>query len=104
MKITIQDKLMEYLHEHEYKIIKLKLVHEDYSVGNVYSKRPIISYHEPNHLERYDRYEIDDIVVYIQKGIKAKNDHIEFIFEKLLGKHSCHVKGVELDKMPSETG
>ena len=102
MKITIHEDLMNYLHVHEHNIIKLKTAHEDYSVGNIYSKRPRISYHEPNHPERYDKYEVDDITVYVQKGIKTKNDHIEFILEKLMGKHSCHVKGIELDVIPSD--
>ena len=102
MKITIHDDLMKFCCFGLTRIVKLKIVHEDYSVGNVYSRRPRISYHKPNHTERYDKYEVDDITVYVEKIIKTKNDHLEFVLEKLMGKHSCHVKGIELDAVPSE--
>ncbi|MBN2260626.1 MAG: hypothetical protein JW702_08770 [Clostridiales bacterium] len=100
MIVTVEKNLMDYLHEHHHDIIKLELIHEDYSLGNIYSKMPHISYHKPPNPEYYDKYTVDDITVYVEKGISAKNDQLDFIFEKMLGKRACHVHGIVLDEYP----
>ena len=97
MKVTIQNELNEYMHSHDHDTISLKLIHDDYSSGNVYSNHPRIRWHEPKHMENFDKYIVDDITVYVAKNVRACDDKLEFVHEKLLGIHRCHVKGLNLD-------
>jgi len=97
MKVTIQKELSEYMHEHHRDTISLRLIHDDLSNGNINSNHPRIRWSEPKHTERFDRIEVDDITVYVEKDIKTNNDSLEFIHEKLLGVHRCHVRGLNLD-------
>lgn len=99
MKIIINSELKEYLHSHEHNDIMLKLIHTDGSTGNVKSRNPEINYHIPKDMDNYNMYEIDDFKVYIAKDVEAYDDTLEFVHEKLMGKHACHVKGLKLDNV-----
>lgn len=97
MKVTIQNELNEYMHSHDLNTISLRLIHDDYSAANIYSEHPRIRWEKPKHVERFDKYTIDDITVFVAKDIKAVDDTLELVHEKLLGIHRCHVKGLDLD-------
>lgn len=97
MKVTIQKELSDYMHEHKLNTISLRLIHDDLSNGNYYSNHPRIRWHEPKHMERYDKILVDGFSIYLEKDLHVKNDSIEFIHEKMLGIHRCHVRGLDLD-------
>lgn len=97
MKVTIQNELNEYMHSHHRDTITLQLIHDGYTTGNIYFKHPRIRLHGPKHAEKYEKFEVDDIIVFIEKNVKAEGDTLEFVHEKLLGIHRCHVKGLDLD-------
>ena len=99
MKILIQNDLKTYLDEHKHDTISLKLVHHDLSTGNIYTKVPEIKYHAPHDLDEFDDYDVDGIKIYVAKDIKAYDDTLEFVHEKLLGVHACHVKGLNLEHL-----
>lgn len=97
MKVTIQKELSDYMHAHNHNTISLRLIHDDLSMGNLYSNHPRIRWSEPKHVERFNKYVIDDITVFIEKDIKTTDDALEFIHETMLGVHRCHVRGLNLD-------
>ena len=97
MKVAIGADLNEYMHKHHHDTVMLSLIHDSYGPLNIYSKHPRIRYHEPKHLEAYDKYIVNDITVYVSKKVKAYNDQLMFVDEKLFGIHRCHVKGLNLD-------
>ena len=97
MKVSIGTDLNEYMHSHHHDTVMLTLIHDNYGSGNIYSKHPRIRYHEPKHLEQFDKYIIDDIVVYVSKKVKAYDDKLKFVHEKMFGIHRCHVTGLNLD-------
>ena len=99
MKIIMNSDVKDYLKSHNHNEITLKLLHKDCCTGNVYSRNPDISYHKPDKTEDYDYYEIDDFKVFISKDVEAYDDTLEFVHEKLMGKHACHVKGLKLDNV-----
>lgn len=99
MNVTLQDALKHYLHEHNHSVIALKLIHNDYSSPNMNSKMPAITFQVPEDLEAFDTQKVDDITLYIEKGIVAYDNHLEFVLEKLLGISACHVKGLDLDNV-----
>ncbi len=99
MKILIQDELKAYLAEHEHDTITLKLVHNDLSTGNIYTKKPEIRYSPPHDLAEFDNYQVDSLNIYIAKDILAYEDTLEFVHEKLFGIHACHVKGLNLEHL-----
>lgn len=97
MKVKIDHNLEEYMHKHHHDTISLKLVHDDLSIGDVNTKQPRINYKTPNHEEQFDKYIVDDITVYVSKNVECEKDTLEFVDEKLLGMHRCHVKGIKMD-------
>lgn len=97
MKVTIQKELSDYMHEHNHNTISLRLIHDDLANGNLYSNHPRIRWSQPKHTERYDKIEVDDFTIYVEKDIKTNNDSLEFIDEQLFGIHRCHVRGLNLD-------
>lgn len=99
MKIIMKSDVKDYLHSHNHNDIMLKLLHTDCCTGNVYSRNPNISYHVPKNMDSFNLYEIDDFKVYIAKDVEAYDDTLEFVHEKLMGKHACHVKGLKLDNI-----
>jgi len=99
MNIIISSDTKEYLHYHNHNDLMLKLLHNDCCTGNIYSRNPNISYHAPKKIDDFNMYEIDDLKVYIAKDVEAYDDTLEFVHEKLMGKHACHVKGLKLDKV-----
>lgn len=99
MKVIMNEDVKEYLKTHHHGEIVLKLLHTDGSTGNVYSRNPSISYHKPEKMDDFDVYEIDEFKVFIEKDVEAYDDTLEFVHEKLMGKNSCHVKGLKLDNV-----
>ena len=97
MKVSIETGLNEYMHSHHHDTLMLSLIHDNYGAGNVNSNHPRIRYHEPKHPELFDKYLVDEIMVYVSKEVKAYDDELEFVHEKLLGVHRCHVTGINLD-------
>lgn len=97
MKVTIQKELSDYMHSHNHDTISLRLIHDDLANGNLYSNHPRIRWSQPKHTERYDKIEVDDFTIYVEKDIKTNNDSLEFIDEQLFGIHRCHVRGLNLD-------
>lgn len=96
MNIRLEDKLVNYMHDHHKDTLMLKLIHDDYSGYDINSRHPSIRYHKPRHPENYNTHTVNDITVYVEKGIHAVDDELLFIDEKLLGIHRCHVVGVDL--------
>lgn len=101
MKVLLSEDLKKYLHEHDHNVIVLKLLHTECCTGNINSRRPDVTYKEPHNPEDFETYTVDDFKVYIEKDVHAYGDTVEFIHESLLGKHSCHVKGLNLDNVPT---
>lgn len=99
MKITIEEKVMNYLHEHHKQVITLNLEHSGYSGYDAHLKHPHVRFHQPRHTENFNQYQVDDITVYVEKDIPTIEDQLIFQDETLLGHHSCHVKGIDLEKL-----
>lgn len=97
MKVTIQKELSDYMHSHHHDTISLRLIHDDLANGNINSNHPRIRWSVPKHTERFDKIEVDDFKIYVEKDLKTNNDSLEFIHEKLFGVHRCHVRGLNLD-------
>lgn len=97
VKVTIQKELSDYMHAHHHNTISLRLIHDDIGVGNMNSIHPRIRYKVPKHTERFDKFVVEDFDIYVEKGIEAKEETIEFIHEKMFGVHRCHVRGINLD-------
>ncbi len=98
LNIVLQDDLKTYLKQHHHTEISLRLIHNDYTTGNVYTEVPRIRFKEPRDIENFDAYTVDDVQVFVDKEVKANDDTIEFFEESMLGIHRCHVKGVRLDQ------
>lgn len=99
MNVTLQEALKNYLNEHNHTVITLKLVHNDYSSANMNSKMPAITFQAPDVLEDFDTQTVDGFTLYLEKGVVAYDNHLEFVLEKLLGINACHVKGLDLDNV-----
>ena len=97
LNVVLQDDLKDYLNEHHKSEISLRLIHNDYSTGNINTELPRIRFKAPDDIENFDSYTVDGIRVFVDKEVQADGDTIEFYDESLLGIHRCHVKGVRLD-------
>ena len=97
MKVTIQNELSEYMHNHHHDTISLQLIHDGYSNGNIYFKHPRIRLHVPRRIQNYEEFHVGDITVFVEKHVIAKKNQLEFVHEKLFGIHRCHVNGLNLD-------
>jgi len=96
VRVRLEEKLLNYMHDHQKDTIMLKLIHDDYSGYDINSKHPRIRYHTPRHPENYDVFTVNDITVYVERGIRAVDEELLFTYDKLLGIHRCHVMGLEL--------
>ncbi|MCD4712013.1 MAG: hypothetical protein K8R73_01905 [Clostridiales bacterium] len=99
LNIVLQDNLKAYLKKHHHDTISLRLVHNDYATGNINTINPEIHFKKPYSPENYNEYHIDDVTIYIDKEAEAYDDTLEFVEEKALALHHCHVKGLKLDKV-----
>ncbi len=99
LNIVLHDDLKEYLVKHNHDTIALKLIHSDFTSANINSMNPKISYEKPDSPENYDEYHIDNVTVYVDKNAEAYDNTLEFVEEKALGIHRCHVKGLKLDNL-----
>ena len=97
LNVVLQDNLKEYLKDHHHSEISLRLTHNDYTTGNVYTEVPRIRFKAPHDKENFDSYTVDGVTVFVDKDVKANGDTIEFYDDSILGIHRCHVKGVRLD-------
>jgi len=98
LNIVLQDDLKDYLRQHHHNEISLRLVHNDYATGNVYTEVPRIRFKAPHDIDNFDAYTVDDVRIFVDKDVKANEETIEFYDESMLGIHRCHVKGVRLDQ------
>ena len=96
VKVKLDEKLIDYMHDHQKDVIMLKLINDDYSGYNFNTKHPRIRYHKPRHPENYDVYTVNDVTVYIEKDIETVDNNLLFTDDKIFGFHRCHVKGLEL--------
>lgn len=94
MKVKLDDNLINYMHDHHKHTLTLKLVHDDYSGYDIFSKHPKVSYHQPRHPENYNTFTANDITLYVEKGIRAKEEELLFKDEKVFGTHHCKVSGI----------
>lgn len=101
MKVQLEDQLVNYMHDHHHDILTLKLIHDTYGGTDVFTTHPSIRYKKPRHVEDFTTYHVDDITVYVSNEIKAKDETIKFIDEKMLGIHRCHVVGLDQDFITS---
>lgn len=99
LNIILQEDLKEYLKKHNHDTITLKLSHSDFTSANINSMRPEIDYENPDSPEKYDEYHIDNVTIFIDKDAEAYDNTLEFVEEKALGIHRCHVKGLRLDNL-----
>ena len=97
LNVVLQENLKDYLKEHHHNEISLRLVHNDYTTGNVYTEVPRIRFKAPHDIENFDSYVVDGVRVFVDKDVQANGDTIEFFEESMLGIHRCHVKGIRLD-------
>lgn len=98
LNVVLQDNLKDYLRQHHHNDISLRLVHNDYMTGNVYTEIPRIRFKAPHDIENFDSYMVDGVRVFVDKDVRTNDDTIEFFEESMLGIHRCHVKGVKLDQ------
>lgn len=96
MKVRLDKNLLDYMHEEQKTNLMLKLEHDDFSGYNANAKHPRITYHRPKHTKGYDAFTVDDITVYIEKGIQPQNDELLFVDEKFMGIHRCQVLGMQV--------
>lgn len=96
MNVNLEKELVDYMHTHDHDVITLKLVHDAFSDYHYLSMHPSIRYKRPKHEERFEKFEIGDITVYVEKHVKTTHDELTFVDEKLLGIHRCHVVGLDL--------
>ena len=97
LNVVLREDVKEYLKQHHHNDISLRLMHNDYSTGNVYTRSPRIRFKAPRDEQNFDSYMVDGVRVFVEKEIEAYDDTIEFVEETFLGIHRCHVKGVKLD-------
>lgn len=98
LNVVLQDDLKAYLRENHHHEISLRLIHNDYTNGSIYTEIPRIRFKAPRDIEHFDSYTVDGVMVFVDKEVKANEDTIEFFEESLLGVHRCHVKGIKLDE------
>lgn len=83
------------MHTQQMNNIMLKMEHDDFSGYDVNSRHPQISYQKPKFMKGYDTFSVDDITVYVEKGIHAQNDELLFVDDNYKGIHKCQVIGVD---------
>lgn len=98
MKVVLEPKLVDYMHNHHHQELSLQLIHDGYSGYDIHSQHPRIRYHKPRHIEDYNIFLVDDITIYVQKGVKATEEILTFVDEKMFGIHRCHVTGLAMDE------
>lgn len=102
MRVVIEDELKEYMQKHNHDSISLQLSNRRMRNANALTTkriRPRIKYHQPKNVESFDKYNVDDIAVYVDKNLKTKDDTIKFVAEKTLGIKRCHVQGLDVSNM-----
>lgn len=100
MNVTLDPKLVDYLHQHHRNTLTLSIIDDMYNFFNIrYSQYPVITYKVPKHMERYETYHFGDVTVYVQKNVKLEGDDLEFYDKKKWGLHHCYVRGIEYEKI-----
>lgn len=99
MRVEVDKKLLGYMHDHHKHVIALKLIHDYYSGYNANIKHPRIKYKKPYHEENYDKFEVKDITIFVEKNIPTIEDQLTFTDDKFLGIHQCHVLGLDIKKL-----
>lgn len=99
MKVMLGDYLENYLHEHHHNTITLELslqneTHPDeFVLSKPRAAEPRMIFNRPTNETNFDKYLVDDITVYVAKNIKAENDVLEIIDQRVKGMDTCHVNG-----------
>lgn len=96
MNVTLDQSLLDYMHDHHHKILTLSYAENMRNFHHVlYNKYPLIKYTVPKEIEDYDVYHYDDITVYISKETQVDGDKLEFHDRKLWDRHTCYVVGMK---------
>lgn len=99
MKVMLGNHLEEYLHEHHHNIVSLELaLKTEPHAGELFMSKPRMPeprmvFSRPINETKFNKYLIDDIVVYVAKNIHAENNELEIMDQVVNGVDTCHVRG-----------
>ncbi|MBN2795243.1 MAG: hypothetical protein JXR88_07565 [Clostridia bacterium] len=99
MNVKLEQKLIDYMHDHHKNVIALTLKQEDTSGSELQVKYPKVKYHKPNDEEHFQKFQIEDITIYVENDIPTLEDQLYFVDEKLFNIHRCQVIGVDVNKL-----
>lgn len=99
MRVKIENSFEEFLREHHYNTITLELAscNEPHDKELILSKpiaeEPRVIFSKPVNESHFQKHVVDDITVYVAKDIKAEDDELEIMDQRVGGMDTCHVRG-----------
>lgn len=86
------------MHNRQMENLVLKLEHDDFSGYNMNARHPKITYTKPRMTQGYDTYQVEDITVYVERGISTTDSELTFVDHQYKGHHECEVIGMNQHK------
>lgn len=92
MKITIDRELKEYVKKKKIRYINVELVRTGVCWGA--GTLPEVRIGRPEHIDEFDVHKVEDLFIYVHKGVHSKEGRLHFKYSKFLFFGSIEVFGV----------
>lgn len=98
MKVMVEKPLQDYLVNHNHHTLTVEMK-TDWDIQRTHS-HPHVKYAVPKDQDRFEAFKVDDITVYVERGIQPENDILDIDDKRILGVHRFEVKGIKRDDAP----
>lgn len=98
MIVKLEQPLHDYLVNHNHHTLTVEMK-PDWDIQRTHL-HPHVKYSEPKDRERFEAFKVDEITVYVERGIQPENGILDLDDKRILGVHRFDVKGIQHDDAP----